>query len=763
MKNSLEKIKNSIHIFLAIIFIIVASFLHIHYTGWDSTFPVYGGNVNWIYDKFFYLWSYDVYGTTTFIDKLRLFPVVILNFFHAYSKEIFYVIFNIIGFLSFYISIWLLFWKNNTLRKKIFAVFISLLFVFNPLTFSHLNHTFLLQWYFLYPIILALYYKFLISERYTNGYLVAFLIFLLFLWQPHNYYNIAISGIIITIFVFIYALQNRIFLLKKVFIAFFLSLAVFSFFIIPFVLTHPNDLTSSTANFSGTSPNLIWSWNQWIINTLAFKMSFFEGFNWLLYITIFMNFALLFFIFFKQNIKYKNWILAIFLILISLSFVGKNPIFINHEIREIVYTFIPHIRVDIAYIILLFIPFFYFSLAYFSKNFVKSLRYINILLGFLLIINLGIFSQIKPLDSRENIWEFQNFIHWIDENLKNDIENVNVLMLPNEVVYLFPGLREKIYGNMIFDNISESKSVYFWSFSELMLRDTKKYLSDKMNTTEYIKNTNTKYVLCFEKYCDMLAHNANFSFISSYWKYSLYLFSEYKKIIHYNDKYSFKKRDLVTYDVNLKLWNNNNLDFFQSFHPNWKLYLEPYSEISCKNPHTKEWQILENFTQKYIIESRDTFEKISEKFDWKFTVFDIKELNSWVENEDLKIWQEILLPDQKIKKYAVTECGSSNDMNFIDGIKKISQKPIFDENHKIAYNYANQWTLDAEYIKQNYPKEYYKENEDGTIDVKLTLYFKPQSYFYLGLLISGLTLLSLVIYLIFDFIKTRKNKNAKNS
>ncbi len=132
-------------------------------------------------------------------------------------------------------------------------------------------------------------------------------------------------------------------------------------------------------------------------------MSFFEGFNWLLYITIFMNFALLFFIFFKQNIKYKNWILAIFLILISLSFVGKNPIFINHEIREIVYTFIPHIRVDIAYIILLFIPFFYFSLAYFSKNFVKSLRYINILLGFLLIINLGIFSQIKPLDSRENI------------------------------------------------------------------------------------------------------------------------------------------------------------------------------------------------------------------------------------------------------------------------------------------------------------------------------------------------------------------------
>jgi len=57
----------------------------------------------------------------------------------------------------------------------------------------------------------------------------------------------------------------------------------------------------------------------------------------------------------------------------------------------------------------------------------------------------------------------------------------------------------------------------------------------------------------------------------------------------------------------------------------------------------------------------------------------------------------------------------------------------------MVYDYANQWTIDPEYIRANYPKEYYRENPDGSIDVRMTLYFRPQSYFYLGLIISGTT------------------------
>ena len=108
-------------------------------------------------------------------------------------------------------------------------------------------------------------------------------------------------------------------------------------------------------------------------------------------------------------------------------------------------------------------------------------------------------------------------------------------------------------------------------------------------------------------------------------------------------------------------------------------------------------------------------------------------------------------------------------------------KPLFDSTHTKIYDYANQWTIDSktikeyvetnywdELLKQWYPKvlsdwrtdyKYYIENSDGSIDVELTLYFKPQIYFYIGLIISGTTFLLLVLWLIIASIpKRRKNK-----
>lgn len=39
----------------------------------------------------------------------------------------------------------------------------------------------------------------------------------------------------------------------------------------------------------------------------------------------------------------------------------------------------------------------------------------------------------------------------------------------------------------------------------------------------------------------------------------------------------------------------------------------------------------------------------------------------------------------------------------------------------------------------------------------MTLYFRPQSYFYLGLIISGTTLILLLGYLVYDIRRKRKN------
>jgi len=44
-------------------------------------------------------------------------------------------------------------------------------------------------------------------------------------------------------------------------------------------------------------------------------------------------------------------------------------------------------------------------------------------------------------------------------------------------------------------------------------------------------------------------------------------------------------------------------------------------------------------------------------------------------------------------------------------------------------------------------------NKDGTYDMNITLYFTPQSYMYLGLIISGATLVLIIGFLAFVFGK----------
>ncbi len=85
------------------------------------------------------------------------------------------------------------------------------------------------------------------------------------------------------------------------------------------------------------------------------------------------------------------------------------------------------------------------------------------------------------------------------------------------------------------------------------------------------------------------------------------------------------------------------------------------------------------------------------------------------------------------------------------------KKPIIDEeNHFTANGYANSWWIDIKNIKSQ--KSNFKSNSDGSIDFELIIEFWPQRLFYLGLLISGITLFGCVGYLDWDWQKKRKKK-----
>ncbi len=79
---------------------------------------------------------------------------------------------------------------------------------------------------------------------------------------------------------------------------------------------------------------------------------------------------------------------------------------------------------------------------------------------------------------------------------------------------------------------------------------------------------------------------------------------------------------------------------------------------------------------------------------------------------------------------------------------------IFNSSHYEDGNFMNKWIVDSSYIKQNFSKRYYKENLDGSIDLEMVLYYKPQLYWYLSIVVSVITLIVGVLCL---FIPRHKN------
>lgn len=81
----------------------------------------------------------------------------------------------------------------------------------------------------------------------------------------------------------------------------------------------------------------------------------------------------------------------------------------------------------------------------------------------------------------------------------------------------------------------------------------------------------------------------------------------------------------------------------------------------------------------------------------------------------------------------------------VSWFESLYKKPISEEKHLLVNGYANAWYIDPIELGTG---------ENFTV----TLYFKPQSYFYIGLIISGLTFIGCVGYLVWGWRK-RTHKN----
>lgn len=123
----------------------------------------------------------------------------------------------------------------------------------------------------------------------------------------------------------------------------------------------------------------------------------------------------------------------------------------------------------------------------------------------------------------------------------------------------------------------------------------------------------------------------------------------------------------------------------------------------------------------------------------------------------------LLYQDKKwcFQKYPIftnqQECKGNSQLINGKELTTIFHKSLFENTHIIYNQRNNQWTLAIPTI-QNLGNNYYKTNADGTIDTEFLLYFSSQSYFYVGSVISGGTVIILSILTLFQSRKRRHEK-----
>jgi hypothetical protein len=109
------------------------------------------------------------------------------------------------------------------------------------------------------------------------------------------------------------------------------------------------------------------------------------------------------------------------------------------------------------------------------------------------------------------------------------------------------------------------------------------------------------------------------------------------------------------------------------------------------------------------------------------------EWKAYIDNES-NMFSEITTQYNKI---GVSETRPEMKFSLVD-ISYLFKNPIDDDKHFLANGYANAW--------------YINPHELGTgKNFTMTLYFKPQSYFYIGLIISGFTFMVCIGYLVWDW------------
>lgn len=172
----------------------------------------------------------------------------------------------------------------------------------------------------------------------------------------------------------------------------------------------------------------------------------------------------------------------------------------------------------------------------------------------------------------------------------------------------------------------------------------------------------------------------------------------------------------------------------------FKLVLDN-EDVAIYKLDTKYVQPILNISKESNTGEKPNIKKFKKTLNNFFSI-EIKNINSEINLNFLQAynsnWNLIILKKDNNKDIKI----SSSVQDIVVGSSKVSFENIQDSG------FSNNWVIDSMYIKQNFSKDYYTEYEDGSIDINLLLYFKPQLYFYFGILFSILIFFILILFVL---------------
>jgi len=348
----------------------------------------------------------------------------------------------------------------------------------------------------------------------------------------------------------------------------------------------------------------------------------------------------------------------------------------------------------------------------------KTLKYFSvfIFISFIILGSYPIWAKKVFLDGKE-IPNIPNYYFEAAEYFKKDKSEFKILLLPVQYFAVFDWGKINANPEIIFDKSlvvrqagsdeERSNKITLKLYQYLLAKDYESFenLASDLGIKYIVQRNNFDWN--FYKEISQSPEQienvlSTYEKINQFGKLDVYKINYNYKPNIYSRNTEFRRINPTKYSIkSVNINDKQDLSFLESFDKQWNLYLNPIKSNS----------------------------------------------------KDCNVIQEYNNEGKNIKECEYTQ-------KFFEGeeLSYLWKQPVFEDSHKLVYDYANQWTIDPEYIKANFDKSYYKENPDGSIDIELTLYFKPQSYFYLGIIISGTTLILCLGYLGYVFYRKRGGK-----